>query len=140
MITVQYDPMSRAYVVGPVYQTSLNEYDDGDILRNSHNADLNYLAPAAMAIADLDGTGLNKANLLFFAELFTFKPSTRTFSGTGKYLDTIKNQTNNANEEVDKSQHWVSDVIVGNFNNNEDSRFWRSLAVRSPEATGITTT
>ena len=121
MITVQYDPMSRAYVVGPVYQTSLNEYDDGDILRNSHNADLNYLAPAAMAIADLDGTGLNKANLLFFAELFTFKPSTRTFSGTGKYLDTIKNQTNNANEGVDKSQHWVSDVIVGNFNNNEDN-------------------
>ena len=119
LIPVRYDHKTNQYSVGAVYQTSLNEYDEDKILTNAHNGDLRYLAPAAMAIADLDGVGSSAPQLFFFAELFNYDASNSSFSATGQYLDTIKNQTNNVNKSAKKSQHWISDVVVGNFNDNE---------------------
>ena len=115
LIPVEYDHASKNYEVGVAFQTELNEYDAEDVLRVSHNGDLKYRAPTAMAIADLDGQGSRAPQLFFFAELFDYNADGNSFTATGKYLDTIKRQTNNDNKNVDKSQHWISDVVVGNF-------------------------
>jgi len=115
LIHVKYDHGSHNYTVGKPYQIELKEYDGDNILRNGSGKGIRYFPPVALAVADLDGVGSDAPTCLFFAELFTFDPETRSFTGTGKYLDTIKNQTNNADEGEKKTDHWVSDVVVGNF-------------------------
>lgn len=115
LIHVKYDHGSRNYSVGKPFQNELKEYDGDNVLRNGSSSAIRYFPPVALAVADLDGVGSDAPTCLFFAELFTFDPETRSFTGTGKYLDTIKNQKNNADEGEDKTDHWVSDVVVGNF-------------------------
>ncbi|MBQ7120469.1 MAG: fibronectin type III domain-containing protein [Oscillospiraceae bacterium] len=120
LIHVKYDQGSKNYSVGKPFQIELDEYDGDDILRNGSSRSIRYFPPVALAVADLDGIGSDAPTCLFFAELFTFDPSTRSFTGKGKYLDTIKNQKNNADEGEDKTDHWVSDVVVGNFIGNDE--------------------
>ncbi|MBQ6867782.1 MAG: Ig-like domain repeat protein, partial [Clostridia bacterium] len=120
LIPVEYDHGSKQYSVGTATQMKLDEYDGDDILIKAHCDDLRYSAPVGMAVADLDGVGSDAPHLFFFSELFTYNADTKSFEGTDMYLDTIKNQTNNVNENESKGQHWVSDVVVGNFNGNDD--------------------
>ena len=115
LIHVKYDHGSRNYSVGKPYQIDLKEYDGDNVLRNGSSSAIRYFPPVALAVADLDGVGSEAPTCLFFAELFNFDPETRSFTGTGKYLDTIKNQKNNVDKGEDKTDHWVSDVVVGNF-------------------------
>lgn len=124
LIAVKYSHSSRSYTVGSATQIQLNEYDADKILTvTGTDQSLRYYAPVGMAIADLDGVGSNPAYTFFFSGLFTYNASTMRFDSTGQYLDTIKGQTNNVNEGEDKGQHWISDVVVGNFNgNNQDAQ------------------
>ncbi|MBR4880033.1 MAG: hypothetical protein IKU13_09435, partial [Clostridia bacterium] len=121
LIPVEYDHGSNDYSVGTASQSTLDEYDSDDVLIKDGIAaqTIRYRAPVAMAIADLDGVGAEAPSLFFFSGLYTYDSGTRSFSATNKYLDTIKNQTNNANEDETKGQHWISDIVVGNFNGND---------------------
>lgn len=119
LILVVYDHASKSYKVYDPQVVDLNEYDEADILVKAHNGDIDYYAPVAMEIVDLDGNASEAPYLFFFAELFSYNRDTMQFGYTGHYIDTIKNQTNNADESVGKGQHWISDVVVGNLNNND---------------------
>jgi len=122
LIPVEYVHGSKSYSVGAATQKELSEYDEGKVLINDgiDAQCLRYVAPVGMAVADLDGKGTGDAPYtFFFSELYTYDPGTRLFSDTGRHLDTIKNQTNNVDDGEEKGLHWVSDVIVGNFNNND---------------------
>lgn len=118
LIYVKYNHGTKKYDIDYSNSIELKEQDGTNVLTKAHNDDVQYFAPVGMAVADLDGTGEQQPYLLFFAELFTYSSETG-FTATGNVMDTIRKQKNNADESEDKTQHWVSDVVVGNFNNND---------------------
>lgn len=122
LLPVEYNHSTKSYSAATATQMELKEYDEGSVLiKDGIDAQtIRYRAPVGMAVADLDGTGGNAPYTFFFSDLFTYDPDNHSFASTGMYLDTIKNQKNNVDESEDKGQHWVSDVVVGNFNNNEN--------------------
>ena len=117
LITVEYNQRTRQYSVSNAFQTELKEYDEDKILLNKVGDDIDYYAPVGMAVADLDGVGDELPYLFFFSGLFTYESG--SYTDTKHYLDTIKNMTNNANENTTKNDHWISDVVVGNLNNSD---------------------
>ena len=122
LLPVEYNHSTKSYSAATATQMELKEYDEGSVLIKDgiDSQTIRYRAPVGMAVADLDGTGGNAPYTFFFSDLFTYDPDNHSFASTGMYLDTIKNQKNNVDESEDKGQHWVSDVVVGNFNNNEN--------------------
>jgi len=122
LFAVNYVHSSEDWDISEITQISLSGH-----LKTGDDYD-RYTAPVGMAVADLDGSGTEVAKTFFFNQLYDYNSDNEQYPFTNQagnptaadmHLATISEMRNNVNEKTDKSDHWISDVVVGNFNNND---------------------